>query len=119
MFRATFSASPQLRLPDRLPWPYLPLRQPPPSSRLSPAMRASRERFSKLVGSSPPPMLPSLSVTRPSTRGASRPPDSRPLPFSLPCSFSTIGTNGRATDRSRPARLNSPLSGLLAGRGSI
>lgn len=43
MFRATFSASPQLRLPDRLPWPYLPLRQPPPSSRLSPAMRASRK----------------------------------------------------------------------------
>ncbi|MDI9674944.1 hypothetical protein, partial [Pseudomonas aeruginosa] len=38
-------------------------------------------------------------------------PASKPLSgeFSLPCSFSTIGTNGRATDRSRPARLNSPL----------
>ncbi|MCY1423756.1 hypothetical protein D9M71_394790 [compost metagenome] len=40
-----------------------------------------------------------------------------PLPFRRPVSFSTIGTNGRATDRSSPLKRNEPLNGLFFGNG--
>ncbi|MNC09059.1 hypothetical protein D3C75_566740 [compost metagenome] len=112
------SAWPQVRLPFNWPRPASPLRQPPLSCTCSPAINACNDRSSRLAGSSAPLTSPPLSIRLPLTCGASKVPDSRPLPLSCPARRSTIGTNGRATDRSRPARRKSPDSGLFLPSGS-
>ncbi|RML46806.1 hypothetical protein APX70_200576 [Pseudomonas syringae pv. maculicola] len=102
-----------------LPCPVLPLFQPPLICTLSPAINAWTLRSCSSIGNSAPATSPSSRVTLPLTSGASKLPDSRPLPFKRPLSFCTIGANGRATEMSRPDRLKSPAIVLFLASGSI